>query len=126
MGLDISFYKKKKESDYSSEDPEVAYFRKHNWLLPYFSYYDNCSNVDITKDKMEWFVKDAESILNEQGERKEFLAESLIPPTSGFFFGSTDIDEFYYECLEEDVNKFSKILEETNFDEEQVYMNCWW
>jgi hypothetical protein len=43
-----------------------------------------------------------------QVEADHSLAESLLPAASGFFFGGTDYDEWYYN----DIQNTIKILEE--------------
>lgn len=54
------------------------------------------------------------------------IAEGLLPTTSGFFFGSTDYDEWYIQDLEYTIKIISKVLEEVNFDENYiVYSSSW-
>jgi hypothetical protein len=43
-----------------------------------------------------------------QVEADHSLAESLLPSASGFFFGATDYDEWYYN----DITNTIKILED--------------
>ena len=53
-------------------------------------------------------------------------AEYLFPTTSGFFFGSTDYDGWYWQGVRE-VNKWvTEVLENLNDEEEIVLMYCWW
>jgi hypothetical protein len=39
----------------------------------------------------------------------------LIPPTGGFFFGSTDVDNYYWSDLEDTQRTLEKILENPKF-----------
>ena len=48
------------------------------------------------------------------------LAEELLPTEEGFFFGSTDYDEYYYKDLEETVEMLEPLLE----DEVGEYSYC--
>ena len=40
------------------------------------------------------------------------LARKLLPPQSGFFFGSTDVDEYYLQDLQETVRQVEPLLTE--------------
>lgn len=76
---------------------------------------------------------------NEQGEwidKKELVtayvglgaetAMSILPPTPGFFFGSTVIDEYYLEQIEHIIKEMRKILSTVDFSKEEVFFTCWW
>lgn len=56
----------------------------------------------------------------------EEVAEQKLPTTSGCFFGSQEYRDWYVADLIEIVEVFEKVLNETNFDVEQVLMYCWW
>ena len=36
--------------------------------------------------------------------------DDLLPPTSGFFFGSTEIDEYYKQDVEDSIKIFEDLL----------------
>jgi hypothetical protein len=50
------------------------------------------------------------------------LAESLLPSASGFFFGATDYDEWYYN----DITNTIKILEDALVDGDDFYYTSSW
>lgn len=52
--------------------------------------------------------------------------EDILPTSSGFFFGGTDYNEYYYEQLEDTVNMCEKIIKETNWDNEVILYTEWW
>ena len=54
------------------------------------------------------------------------IASKKLPTTSGFFFGCTEYNEWYVNDLTEIVNVFEKILDNTDFDIDQIVMYCWW
>lgn len=56
----------------------------------------------------------------------ETAAQEKLPTTTGFFFGSIAYRDYYFSDLMDIVEIFTKILNETDFDTEQVYMHCWW
>jgi len=57
-------------------------------------------------------------------ENKE-LADELLPTQSGFFFGSTEYNEWYSENLARTVNQLDDLLAEIPEDEVFVYQSSW-
>jgi hypothetical protein len=56
------------------------------------------------------------------------LAEELLPTSSGFFFGSTDYDEYYEQELRETVILLTKLLSDTRLNSgnvDFVYTSSW-
>ena len=56
----------------------------------------------------------------------ETAAQEKLPATTGFFFGSTEYRDYYVADLEDIVDTFTKVLDETDFDTDQILMYCWW
>ena len=56
----------------------------------------------------------------------EEVAIQKLPTISGCFFGNLEYRDLYVSDLQEIVVIFEKILDETDFDVEQVLMYCWW
>ena len=56
----------------------------------------------------------------------ETAAQEKLPTTTGFFFGSIEYRDYYISDLMDILEIFTNILNETDFDTEQVYMHCWW
>ena len=54
------------------------------------------------------------------------VAKELLPTTSGFFFGSTDYDEWYYNDIEYTVNVIKKVLKTTDFETQMIYYCSSW
>ena len=54
------------------------------------------------------------------------VADELLPTASGFFFGSTDYDEYYVMDIEATIDIITKVLETTDFDKEMVYYVSSW
>ena len=119
MGLDIYFEKRKIKSN---EKPvEVAYFRKVNFLVGYFDYEENCSYKTISKSEIVELLDRCQEVLD-----NHLSASELLPVQEGFFFGSYDYDKWYFEDVREVQKTFTKLLEEINFNEEELLMYCWW
>lgn len=47
------------------------------------------------------------------------VGEELLPTTSGFFFGSTDYDQYYYQDIKETYEGLDKIIKEEETAEKQ-------
>ena len=118
MGLDVFFERHK----------IVGYFRKVNFLVYYFKELgfdvENQTPLYITKEQVEELKNRCEKVLN-----NHTLAKDLLPTMKGFFFGSTEYDENYYN----DVKQVLQYCETTllpMFDEldnrEGIYFNTWY
>lgn len=82
---------------------EVGYWRKanaiHNWFVENVQQgKDDCKSYFVTKEALQDLKSACESVLADPSK-----AESLLPSTSGFFFGSTDYDKWYFESVKDTV-----------------------
>lgn len=120
MGLDIFFNKKKVT--------RLECFRKVNFLVKFFA--DKGFNVKyqipyyIRKEDAEDLLKRCEQVLKDHDKCKE-----LLPTMSGFFFGSTAYDDYYFSDVEE-VRNFVKNKLLPKFDglqdDEGLYFETWY
>jgi hypothetical protein len=54
------------------------------------------------------------------------IAQDLLPTQSGFFFGSTDYDQYYMEDIFYTIDMLTKVLKTTDFNEEVIsYCSSW-
>jgi len=53
------------------------------------------------------------------------LAQKLLPPTPGFFFGSYEFDEWYLKQVDETIEKLMQVLS-TKQKGERFYYEAWW
>lgn len=100
---------------------EVAYFRKVNLLIPFFGYEENCSNIEIDKYQVEDLIEACNEVLANHDK-----ASFLLPTQEGFFFGSTDYDDWYFDDVQNVKEKFEEILADFDRDEDILLMHCWW
>ena len=100
---------------------EVAYFRKVNFLIPFFGYEENCSNIEIDKYQVEDLIEACKEVLVNHDK-----ASFLLPTQEGFFFGSTDYDDWYFDDVQNVKEKFEEILADFDRDEDILLMHCWW
>lgn len=86
---------------------EVGYWRKfnalHGFIVDNFANgVDNCQDIWLDYD-------DVESILKALKD-----TENPIKPVEGFFFGSQDMDEWYYEDVKKAIEVFEAVLKDMN------------
>ena len=124
MGLDMYLFKKTKGEN---EGAEVAYWRKANqvrqWFVDHAGYNAdaNCEEHPITKSILERLVSDCKTVLADHSK-----AEEVLPTQSGFFFGSTDYDDWYFNDLTNTVEQVEKVVADTDWNNEEVYYYEWW
>lgn len=122
MGLDIYFNKAKKGNDEWVIEKELAYFRKVNFLVAYFTTLDNgeyhddimdCHYVEIAKSDIQRLVKKCDEVLKLEDDLESSLEPNdILPTTTGFFFGSAEYDRGYYADVEEVKTSMERILQE--------------
>lgn len=115
------FHSLKNEYDELNPWKEVAYFRKVNFLLPFFEYGENCSRLEIDGYKIDELLVKCKQVLEDNS-----LAETLLPTQGGFFFGNTEYNDWYFYYVKEVYDKFSEIAEDFNSDEDMLSMVCSW
>jgi hypothetical protein len=106
-------YESIKSSRVKYIEEEVGYWRKanqiHNWFV---------QNVqDGVDDCNEYYVgiDDVMNLLDvcKQVKADTSKAETLLPPQSGFFFGGTEIDEYYMQDIDYTIQLLENLLKET-------------
>lgn len=88
----------------------VGYWRKANAIHGWFvnnvqNGEDNCRSYYVSKEQLEELQRACIEVLADRTKASE-----LLPPTEGFFFGSDEYDEYYYEELRRTVTLIGKIL----------------
>jgi hypothetical protein len=82
---------------------EVGSWRKANAIHRWFvegvgGGIDECQSIPVTADELEELLRRVEAVLAHPE-----LAERILPTQEGFFFGSIDYDEGYFDDLRETV-----------------------
>lgn len=110
---------------------EVGYWRKanaiHGWIVNNCADgEDNCQEIYMSKEKLEELYKLCCFVLGNKGtDNEKVVALKNLPPTSGFFFGSTEIDEWYWKNIEDTINVLSKTLRNYPHDSLITYQASW-
>ena len=137
------FYKKHCIGDYTYYiiSEEVGYWRKcnaiHNWFVNHVQDgIDDCKyHHEVTKEILEKLYDDCLTVLEKSKlvSRKhknvikdKTVAKSILPTQDGFFFGSTDYDEWYIDGLKHTVDVIRDIIDTTNFETQMIYYHSSW
>lgn len=104
---------------------EAMYWRKANGIHAWF-----VANVqDGTDDCKEYYVCTEQLTtlrdICSQVIADQTLAEKLLPGHTGFFFGGTDIDEYYMDALSYTVERLDVILASPKDDLNFYYQSSW-
>jgi hypothetical protein len=54
------------------------------------------------------------------------IAETYLPTQSGFFFGGTEYDQYYFEDIDLTIKIITDVLESTDFDKEIIIYSSSW
>jgi hypothetical protein len=102
---------------------DVAYWRKFNALHAWFvdecqDGIDECQYSEVTEEKLKELIE----LVDKSIKKKK----PLLEPRGGFFFGSTDTDEYYWEDMKELQKELKRITEEVDFDDDKlIYSSSW-
>ena len=107
---------------------QIGYFRKFNALHSYIvktfaDGIDNCQDIYLYKEDVEQIKKILDDVLEANTEEK---AKELLPPQSGFFFGGTDYDEYYFEDVKDAADLMQNILDNFDFENYQLVYEASW
>jgi len=105
---------------------ELGYWRKANAIHQWFvknvqGDEDNCQESCVSEEKLKELLSLVEQVLADTTRAGE-----LLPPQAGFFFGSTDIDEWYFQDLESTKEILTKAIEAQESLGIEVYYSASW
>ena len=116
------------DEDFGAEEVKfrVAYWRKANAIHDWFVQnvqdgVDECQEAWVSREQLQELIDICKQVIADTSK-----AEELLPTRSGFFFGSTDYDEWYKKDLEYTVERFEKILADPAFVKADFYYQSSW
>lgn len=117
-------YESEYAEGYFSIFKQVAYWRKfnalHNWFVTNVQIgIDDCNMYEVTKDHVE-------DLLDTLMNTKQDQDPSHFEPVVGFFFGSTEIDEYYWEQVENTSDKMYRLLNDFDWENERLFYCSSW
>jgi hypothetical protein len=129
MGLDMYLHARKRNAE-NAEPEEAIYWRKANAIHGWFGKnvckeegveggIANCKDYAVSREKLVE-LRDTIRVAVETRDT------SLLPPTSGFFYGSTEVDEGYWIDLNWTANRVDAVLSEYNEEDWEFEYWAWW
>jgi hypothetical protein len=106
-----------------SVSEEIAYWRKANAIHRWFvdnvqDGNDDCKEYYVDQEQLKELVSLCKEVLSDKNKAAE-----LLPCQEGFFFGSYDYDEWYFNNLEKTVEMLEPELETEAYD--FYYCSSW-
>ncbi len=102
----------------------VCYWRKANQIHKWFvdtvqNGQDECQDSYVSREQLQ-------NLLTLAKEVKEKRDPKLLPTQKGFFFGSTEIDEGYWQDIDDTISQLTAVLENPVFkDWDFEYRASW-
>lgn len=100
---------------------ESAYFRKVNFIYRYFGEKLVDESCIVTKAEIEDIIERCKKVLADHS-----LAKELLPTCDGFFFGSTDYDDWYFKDVEDCQKQMEKLLEDYDETTDVIWVDMSW
>lgn len=135
MGLDMYLKQRIEVTDIPKEykhldgtmyfQENVMYWRKANMIHYYFERcldcdIQNCIDYEIHVDKLKELQLIIDKVLKEPS-----LASELLPTKQGFFWGSYEYDDYYFEDLKETQSFLKELFSREQVNDWFVYY-AWW
>lgn len=93
----------------------------HGWFVENIqSGKDDCGNYSLCQEDLEKLLNIVNQVLEDKTK-----APKLLPVVKGFFFGSEEYDNYYFEYLEHTRNILTKALGKDMKDWEFEYQSSW-
>jgi len=105
---------------------EVMYWRKanaiHRWFVDNVQKgKDDCGSYSVDREQLKDLFETIKRVLDNHD-----LAEEELPTQSGFFFGGTEYDEWYWKDLERTYEKLNKLLKNKEIEDlDFEYHSSW-
>jgi len=104
----------------------AAYWRKANAIHAWFvknvqDGKDECQESWVDRDHLQALIDTCKAVLKDTSKAAE-----LLPSQSGFFFGSTEYDEWYFRDIEYTVERLEKVLSTPAFEDCDFYYWSSW
>ena len=106
----------------------VAYWRKANQIHKWFvdnvqDGRDDCKEYWVSRESLAE-LRDLCAGLYERQDKEE--AERVLSPQAGFFFGGTDVDEYYWYDIKGTVEQLTNILDDPSMKDCEFHYRASW
>lgn len=106
---------------------KVGYWRKANQIHQWFvdnvqDGEDNCAEYYVSREQLQELNDVCMKVWKSKNKR---IAEDLLPTQVGFFYGSYEIDEWYWEQVEDTLVQLGRILSKVPEGWSFAYKSSW-
>lgn len=119
----------------TTESYEIGYWRKVNHIHKWFvdncgEGVDECQEIYVRKEDLMALRSTCMEVLANRGDEEK--VSELLPCSDGFFFGSTEYDDYYYDSVERTIEILDKALKlceskpEDGYDHWQIIYQASW
>jgi hypothetical protein len=104
---------------------QVAYWRKANQIHKWFvdnvqDGEDDCREYSVDREQLQKLLDTCTKVKADGS-----LAGDYLPPSAGFFFGSNEIDEWYWQDIDNTIEMLTDTLAHTPDDYGFTYQSSW-
>jgi hypothetical protein len=111
----------------------VAYWRKANQIHKWFvdnaqDGNDDCGRYLVGREQLQELLELCQNVkaAKKMGEKPaQAVAEKYLSPQSGFFFGPTEIDEWYWQDIDETIEQIGRCLKHVPDNCDFYYQSSW-
>jgi len=114
--------------DYRAQEIEfrVAYWRKANAIHGWFvrnvqDNVDDCQTAYVKREQLQELLNTCLIVLSDHTK-----AEGLLSTVGGFFFGSTEYDDWYFNDLKATVKQLERALNDPALEKMDFYYHSSW
>jgi len=109
-------------------DIQVGYWRKANAIHDWFVQNcqggeDKCQKAYVSRDSLIELRDACMKVLASKDNQD--VAEEFLPTASGFFFGGTEYDEYYWQYVESTITLLNTLLVTVPEDWDFNYQSSW-
>lgn len=116
------------DGDYHAQEVifRVGYWRKANAVHKWFvdncqGGVDECQETFVHTDKLKELLEVCKTVRDNKEQ-----AHKLLPSASGFFFGSVDYDEWYFDCVDYTIKQLERVLNDPALSDMNIYYQSSW
>ena len=104
---------------------EVEYWRKANQIHGWFvknvqNGEDNCREYYVSKEDLNALLEDCYAVHDDPID-----APLILPISDGYFFGSEEYDEYYFDQIKLTIKSIETILQEWDEEADYYYQSSW-
>lgn len=98
----------------------LIYWRKANAIHQWFvrncaGGEDNCQPMFVSRDALHSLLADCLTVLDDHSVT---MGKQLLPPQDGYFFGSTEYDDWYWEDIKYTAEQLRRVLDNPQLGDE--------